>query len=412
MKARTFGLLAILLLAAGIATAQGDWVNMGPEWYYVDTMAVDSADVLHIGGLYWGMRYSTDGGETWSTDSGQPMTPLCTTPSPLGPVFVLGDGAVWRSDDHGVSWTPSYDEGLPTESGLTALAVDAAGGYVYSGTDWMGEIYRSDDGGDTWAMTCDTLPDDQITSLAVGGGGRLLAVNWQGILASDDHGASFGAMASPLDEHEVVAVAPDGTMYLGGSSVVRSGDNGDTWIPAEGGLQEDPKRIGYFLVTHFVFSDQAGEAWLCTLMDGIFHTTDHGDNWTRITDDTFQDLLGLARDTDGNLYTAAWDGVWKLPAGSTDAGDWTPRARPRLQPASPNPFNPRTKLAFDLPRDGRARLSLHDLSGREVRRLLEADLPAGRHEFALDAAGLASGVYIARLDAGGYADAQRLTLVR
>jgi len=412
MRGTTLALLGLILLTATPVAAQGDWENMGPEWYAVDTMAVDSADVLHIGGLYWGYRYSTDGGETWSTDSGQPMTPLCTVPSPLGPVYSVGDGAVWRSDDHGVSWTPSYDEGLPTESALSALALDVAGGYVYAGTDWYGEIYRSDDDGVTWSMITDTLSDEPIYSLAVGGSGRLFAVNWEGVYVSDDHGVTFGPLVSPLVEHEVVAVAPDGTVYLGGLSVVRSGDNGETWIAAAGGLNPDPKAFTVFSVRHFVFGDQAGEVWLCTLSDGIYHTTDYGDNWVKITDETFYDLYGLARDSAGNLFTAAWDGVWKLPAGSTDAGDWTPQARPRLRPARPNPFNPRTTLSFTLPRDGRAVLRLYDLSGREVRRLLDADLTAGRHELDLDGGGLASGVYIARLLAGGLADMQRLTLVR
>lgn len=71
----------------------------------------------------------------------------------------------------------------------------------------------------------------------------------------------------------------------------------------------------------------------------------------------------------------------------------------------PNPFNPTTAIAFQLPAPGLARLAVYDLLGREVALLTDGTLPAGRHEVQFDASGLASGMYLYALDVAG----QRLT---
>jgi hypothetical protein len=71
---------------------------------------------------------------------------------------------------------------------------------------------------------------------------------------------------------------------------------------------------------------------------------------------------------------------------------------------TPNPFNPRTKIAIDVPIDGAATLRVVDVSGRVVATLANnAYLSRGRHEYAFDARGLASGVYIVSLRQGGSA---------
>lgn len=127
---------------------------------------------------------------------------------------------------------------------------------------------------------------------------------------------------------------------------------------------------------------------------------------------------------DGCDYPITNDGVprsyrFELYAGATSAiADVTdPVTAAVVLTASPNPFNPRTTLRFDLPQSGTARLAVYDLAGRLVRTLVDGSLPQGANEIAWDgrdAAGRPVGTdaYVARLEAGGVVATTRLALLR
>lgn len=85
--------------------------------------------------------------------------------------------------------------------------------------------------------------------------------------------------------------------------------------------------------------------------------------------------------------------------------------------AWPNPFNPRTTVALDLPAAAAVVLDIHAVDGARVRRLLAAELGPGRHTVAWDGRddggrAVAAGHYVARLQAGGRTLSRRLVLVR
>jgi hypothetical protein len=89
----------------------------------------------------------------------------------------------------------------------------------------------------------------------------------------------------------------------------------------------------------------------------------------------------------------------------------------RLYPNHPNPFNPMTTIRFDLPVGGTVRLAVYDVAGRLVRLLVDGERPAGSHEAFWDGCdstgrSMASGSYLARLEAGGKVEAVRMGLVR
>lgn len=90
----------------------------------------------------------------------------------------------------------------------------------------------------------------------------------------------------------------------------------------------------------------------------------------------------------------------------------------RLHPNYPNPFNPLTRVSFDLPASVRVDLAVYDLAGRVVRTLVDGRiLPAGRHELTWtgsDDAGrrLATGVYFLRLTAGEFRQTRRMALLK
>lgn len=83
----------------------------------------------------------------------------------------------------------------------------------------------------------------------------------------------------------------------------------------------------------------------------------------------------------------------------------------------PNPFNASTQIPYRLPHGAHATLAIHDLLGRTVVTLVDANQPAGLHVATwdgLDAAGLSvgSGVYFYCLRAGGEVDTRKLLMLK
>ena len=68
----------------------------------------------------------------------------------------------------------------------------------------------------------------------------------------------------------------------------------------------------------------------------------------------------------------------------------------------PNPFNPSTMIVFYLPRNEFVTLKVYDITGQEIESLIEGEVPAGEHRLQWTAEGLASGVYLCRMQAKGF----------
>ncbi|WP_412063583.1 choice-of-anchor B family protein [Rubrivirga sp. IMCC45206] len=100
--------------------------------------------------------------------------------------------------------------------------------------------------------------------------------------------------------------------------------------------------------------------------------------------------------------------VLRIGAALASAGDVAAVA---LEAPVPNPSAGGARLEFGVPEAGAVRLSVFDARGREVAVLVDGPLAAGRHEAALPA-GLAAGVYVVRLAAGGAVVSQRAAVVR
>jgi len=104
--------------------------------------------------------------------------------------------------------------------------------------------------------------------------------------------------------------------------------------------------------------------------------------------------------------------------------DWTPvpdTTVPRnfgLRQNTPNPFNPKTEISYDVPADGgRVTIEIFDIAGNRVRTLLDEFRGAGSHSVFWDGMddqgqALASGVYFYRLEAPNVQATKKMMLLR
>ncbi|HXV35259.1 MAG TPA: hypothetical protein VD769_14730 [Gaiellaceae bacterium] len=163
----------------------------------------------------------------------------------------LRDGGVRRTADGGATWD---DCGLP-EPGVFSLAVSAADGAVYAGTE-PSALYRSDDGGASWRALDALLelpsrptwsfPPRPWTSHvrwiapSPHDAGLLLAgIELGGLMRSLDGGETWQdhRPGAQPDVHSLAwhPRAPGRAYEAGGGGAAWSVDGGDTWQPADEG---------------------------------------------------------------------------------------------------------------------------------------------------------------------------------
>lgn len=113
--------------------------------------------------------------------------------------------------------------------------------------------------------------------------------------------------------------------------------------------------------------------------------------------------------------------------GVTSFSDWTcgESGAVSVQPASaevptvffvdqnyPNPFNPSTTITYGLPKQAYVTAAVYSLLGQKVATLFEGNQPAGVHTISFKPAGLSSGMYLYRIQAGTWVEMKRMILMK
>ena len=110
----------------------------------------------------------------------------------------------------------------------------------------------------------------------------------------------------------------------------------------------------------------------------------------------------------GQLHSSSQSGI----VGGWDQDDDGTGHAAGVLTVSPNPVQGSGVLAFQLGRASRVNLSLYDIKGERVARLVDGALAAGPHMVQLDAGELASGIYFAALDVNGRTSTQKVVVAR
>ena len=129
-------------------------------------------------------------------------------------------------------------------------------------------------------------------------------------------------------------------------------------------------------------------------------------------------VYGIAVDFDGSVWFATDQGVSRLSGFSAVGLDSAPERITLFNVRNyPNPFNSATTIAFEIPRQGNVSVRVLSLNGRCVRNLISGTFEAGSHEIRWDGrddrgCAVPSGVYVARVLAGGAAAAHKIVVTQ
>jgi photosystem II stability/assembly factor-like uncharacterized protein len=197
-----------------------------PEFQSIVSVAVGK-DVIYAGtaggGVFAG-EIKGDGNIEWSDSSG-PDVPISNLDLLIIDSSVMYatafPGGVFRSDDGGSTWAeknfalPSFEVEFPAEQGYYSLAIDKdSPDLLYLGIYSKG-IYRSEDRGDTWFPLYGNLGENRFLAEVgirklVSGDGKVYAASDKGIYLSHDRGQSWKSMNSGLPDSQIRTLLIDG----------------------------------------------------------------------------------------------------------------------------------------------------------------------------------------------------------
>jgi hypothetical protein len=78
----------------------------------------------------------------------------------------------------------------------------------------------------------------------------------------------------------------------------------------------------------------------------------------------------------------------------------------------PNPFNPTTVIEYNIANAGTVELRVYDITGKEVKTLVNGYQDAGNHRIEFNASNIASGIYFYKLKSGSFQDVKRMVLIK
>jgi len=208
----------------------------------------------------------------------------------------------------------------------------------------------------------------------------------------------------PLDPSTVYLVASGyGTAHL-----YQSSDGGTTWQESGAGLPDLP--------TSAVVIDPAFPEHVYVGNDlGVYLSKDGGQTWTLFSDGLPEAIIAMdlsISPTNRKLRLASHgNGAYERLLASVQEPPPV-IAGFELGQNFPNPFRERTVIQYDVPEEQHVRLSVYDVQGRHVTTLVDRSMRAGHYTVAFERAGLASGVYICRMQAGGFSASRTMVVVR
>ena len=84
----------------------------------------------------------------------------------------------------------------------------------------------------------------------------------------------------------------------------------------------------------------------------------------------------------------------------------------KLSQNYPNPFNPSTVIDYSVPKESFVTIKVFDITGKEVKTLVNEQKPAGSYNIEFNAGRLASGIYLYRMQAGNFVQTKKLVLLK
>ncbi len=271
-----------------------------------------------------------------------------------------------------------------------------------------GNVYRTTNGGTTWTKQnintslgiINIQMLDKDTGWCAGENGMLFQTSNGGNdwikIPSDIYGSITG-----------MSFINNSTGWVASNNIYKTTDSGSSWR----------EQASFDNQIHYIKFVDSLNGYACGNAGIIFKSSDGGITWEQMTPVTGESMWsGYFFDKDNGWMVGNNGVLLALSSGVTSADDKIAVNKLpdnfKLYQNYPNPFNPSTVINYQLSSSANVSLKIYDALGREVETIVNKKQSPGNYKVEFNGAGLASGVYIYRLQAGGFTSTKKMILLR
>jgi photosystem II stability/assembly factor-like uncharacterized protein len=343
--------------------------------------------------------------------------------------YAVGDeGVILRSSNRGVNWsiirTPNQNQ-----PNLNGVGVEPPGtGFTnIIAVGNSGTVLKSSNNGGSWSWINVSINTTRKLNSVAGSGLLLTVVGDSGaIYRTLDGGANWEnrSISSSVSLKKITSISYDRFVAVGtNGSIYRSSDYGYTWGLRSSGTTRTFRDVYFSGIDSGACAGDFGTIRL---------TTNGGLTWysdSYLNSLTTRNILSFAR-VDGNTFNSittsrtpgdnAVDTTFFLAVSSEPFSGIEPISNLiarvfDLKQNYPDPFNPMTKIRFDVPAGAKYKpieLKVYDVLGKEIVTLVNEQLKAGQYEIEWDAASYPSGVYFYKLSSSEFSETKKMILIK
>ena len=330
---------------------------------------------------------------------------------------------VFRSTNNGVNWSVDMTGWTYQFNNVLDFSFNSSG-HIYAASN--DNVYKSTNLGDSWFRANTGISNNQVYSIAVNTQNNYVFAGTygSGIFRSKDDGSNWLQINDGLTATQIMSIAinSSGHIFLGtnGYGVFRSTNDGDNWTQVLFYTGMQTWKVAINSKGHLYAGVVGGQ--IVNL--GVWRSLDNGDNWAQVSDGILYPFIdALAFDVTGFAYAGSLGGGLFKSALSTPASN-NNKTIPKsfvLEQNFPNPFNPSTKIKFDIPAlssplgrgvGGMTVLKVYDILGKEITTLVNENLQPGTYEVKFDGTKLSSGIYFYKIIAGDYSETKKMILMK
>jgi photosystem II stability/assembly factor-like uncharacterized protein len=329
------------------------------------------------------------------------------------------EGKILYTTNGGTNWS-QQTSGTGTEF-FSIFFANSLTGWAVGGA---GNMRRTTNGGSNWTAMISPTGEDLLSVFFTGSSTGWVAGSNGKMIATTNGGANWSQQTVPVN-------ASLNSVYFIGTSGWSCGTNGTIISTVTGGyavglpVLNSPANntSGISLTPQLRWNRVSGATSYRVQLSTDSNFTITLVNDSTVTDSLYTVLSGVlqnnvkyywrvrAKNAVGSgLYSSVWNFTTSL-TGISHAGNEIPDEH-KLYNNYPNPFNPSTRIKFDLPKHSFVKLTVFDITGRETGVLVNENLNAGSYEYEFNAVNLSSGVYFYRISAGDFTNIKKMILVK